>query len=203
MEMRRLLPLVALIAFLVGCSVAPITPNGSLEDVRLLTDKTCDKPCVLGITPGATTPSVAWTIASKNPLLSNCVQQDFRSQGGVWGISCNGTSVVNILFEDGSVGFVSIAPSYLSLGRLIALYGPPDALEIFFSSRPDEATKLKALLIYGSIQAQVTLAEESGDQYELQPSTQVEGIIFNSQTEQATITAKVRGAWKGYGAYSP
>jgi hypothetical protein len=199
-KMKKLIVIAMCVIITVGCS--QIHTPAENNNVDLLSDKTCDKPCVLGLTPGLTTQSEAWAIVNNNTLLSDCEGHDLRAQGGVQWIDCNSKSF-NIVFSDNTVNWISIALSSLSVNQLIQIYGPPDALSIFISSRPDKPYRSQATLVYNKIQVQVTMVEESGNKYEVTPSTQVEAITFNSEKEQASVAATVLGSWKGYGIYSP
>ncbi len=190
----------ACIVFLAGCSLANVPAPKNVVD--LLLDTTCDAPCVLGITPGVTTPDEARTIVNNNALLSNCEEHDLRTQGGVQWIDCNSKSF-GIVFLDNTVAWISIAPSNLSIEQLMQKYGPPKALSIVVGNKAAEQFSSKAILVYEKIRAQITLSEKSGNKYEIDPNTQIEAIIFNSEQQQTKVVAKVVGAWKGYGIYLP
>ena len=198
--MKKLTILILCIIFTLGCTLVDLT--GPRSKIDLLSDNTCDKPCVLGITPGVTTKEQAKIVVDKSTLLSNCMEQDLSSQGGVQWIECNSKSF-NIVFSDDIVERITLSPSDLNVEQLIQRYGTPDTVGVIIGSLPDEASKSKGILVYNNIQAVITLIEKPGNKYDITPEIQVEAITFNSDKEQGSIKAKVVDGWKGYGIYSP
>jgi hypothetical protein len=73
-------------------------------------DRTGFFPCILGITPGITTQSEAWTTVKNNKLLSDCSQQDLTAQGGVRWVQFDSKSF-NAVFSGDTVSSITIAPS--------------------------------------------------------------------------------------------
>ncbi|HUI87938.1 MAG TPA: hypothetical protein VLX61_04360 [Anaerolineales bacterium] len=199
--MKKMIILILCMAFTWGCTLVDLTSPYS--NIDLLSDRTCDKPCVLGITPGVTTQSEAWNIVNHSALLSGCEEQDLSSLGGGQWIDCNSKSF-EIAFPDNNIAnWVRISTSSFSIEQLIQKYGPPNALLIIISSLPDEPSRTQALLLYNNIQARVYLVEKSGKNYEIDSRTEVDSFIFNDKQNQLKDSATILGAWTGYGVYSP
>lgn len=194
--MKRLIALIICSAFLAGCSefYKPVQPIS----FSLLSDKTCEAPCFLGITPGITFESEARTIIDNSDQLINCTEYDNTNQGGAKWIRCD---YVVFVFLDNIVSWISVTPPNLTVEQIIQKYGVPDALSVSLVSRPDESYRSEAIFRYDQIRLQVNLIEIKSNKYEITPSTQVEFITFNDEKRQEILRNTIFDIWKGYGLY--
>ncbi len=196
--MEKLLALLATCTMIVaGCaqSAAPTpAPTVPTPRVDLWSDATCDKPCVLGISPGKTTRSEAWTILKDSQFARGCEQKG--------SIHCDIIDVESYNGE-GIVDLIRLRVNDLPLEQLLSKYGNPDGVQVQVmpADQPSQAPYRDARLIYKQTGALVNLEGEQRAQYEMAPSTPVVSIMFMSKKMLADLGPLVRGTWHGYGYY--
>ncbi len=182
---------------LLSACVLPFRLGAPPYTADLFFDKTCQAPCVLGITPGVTSEAQARHVTETNANLTGCVAGDNTSIGGVRWIKCRGVVVV---FWDDLVTQVGFDPPSLTVEQAIAQLGPPDAVDVLLTARPDEPARTKMVLLYDGIRGQLGLPEQNGAGFKLNAETQVVNVsYFDSQT-YSTIRSESQ-QWLGYGAY--
>jgi hypothetical protein len=197
---KLLITLIICVVLPVACS--PFPPPAPAQGIDLLSDNTCNKPCVLGITPGITTPDEAWAIVQKNKLLSGCRAENLIPAGSPGNIYCHSSSF-SVLFNVGLVAWISLAPPNLTVGQLISMYKTPDAVGIARANWPNQPDETDVLLFYDKIRTQVSLGRKPGQTYTVGPDTQVSLIFFHSDDQYVHIRDQYHGAWHGYRVYAP
>ncbi len=183
----------------------------------LLADSTCEKPCVLGITPDDTTMSEALTILQRNPLPLGCKLQDASSlQEHSWdrGIECD-SGYSNHMFVwsgvySGVVTSITIDGTNLTLERVLARLGPPDEVNVMIY--PDDRSiggggpDARARLLYRSLGALVEFSDnQKADYFQMRPELLVSVSFQPEYTLEQGDFGRIGQpqAWHGYGAYSP
>jgi hypothetical protein len=206
-----------------GCSsviVPAVKPTlNPTAGVGLLSDNTCDKPCLLGIIPGKTIQSEAWTILKgNNKFVRDCnrydVEDGYPPRLSIVCDSKSSDSISMSVYVRNTAGIVDeiwIEPYRLNVGQLISKYGTPDYTSVPLmrnnpSARP---SVVGAALIYRKISTLVYLVGKEEPQYQMTPSTGVVAIVFaTGNTLLAAETMSDQGPtalipWRGYGMYSP
>lgn len=222
--MQKLMAVVVMCTVLaVGCSsiiVPGVKPTlRPTASVGLLSDDTCNKPCLLGIIPGKTIQSEAWTILTdNNQFVRDCNRYDWRDgQPPRLSIVCDSKSSDSISMSvesrntAGIVDEIWIDPYRLNVGQLISKYGIPDYTRVsLMRNYPSgQPSVMGAALIYRKISTLVYLDGQDGPQYQITPGTGVPAIVFlTEKTLLATEGMSDQGPtalipWHGYGIYSP
>jgi len=181
-------------------AIAYLAEDIDIGDGGLLSGQPCASPCAFGIHVGET------QLDQVVPVLgSNGISRCWTEPNISWSlISCGGsrfnvqvdmhTSLVNAIWFDPSVP--------ISLGDIIEKYGEPNYVTV--DQQAPETIRLR--FYWNSIRMLVMLPEHSGETYNVEKTTEVEGIDFSDENLYRTSdkeTEPYYKPWSGYGMYQP
>jgi uncharacterized protein YcfL len=176
----------------------------SMEDIDigdggLLSGRPCPSPCVFGIHVGETQLDQVIPLLEKNGI-SQCWTEPNIS----WFlIACGGTRLgVQVDTRTNLVNSIWFYPSVsISLGDMIQKYGEPNYITMDQTGAPGT---IQPHFYWNSIRMGVVLPEISGETYDVETTTEVEGISFLDETLYRTSEKEsdpFYKPWNGYGLY--
>jgi hypothetical protein len=175
----------------------------NIGDGGILSGVPCSAPCVFGIRAGETQFDQVMPALEKNGIASS----DCFTEPNVSWFSFNcgaGRLNVQVDTQTNIVDAVWFLPNDLiSLGEIIEKYGKPNYVTIDQEGAPGT---IHPRFYWNSIRMLVTLAEISGKTYNIQKTTEVEGIDFSDETLYRTSVKNsdpYYKPWNGYGVYQP
>ena len=171
-----------------------------IGDGGLLSGQPCPSPCAFRIRVGETQLDQVIPVLENNGI-SRCWTEPSIS----WSlISCSGnrlnvqvdmqTSLVNAIWFDPSVP--------ISLGDIIEKFGEPNYVTV----DQEMPGTIHPRFYWNSIRMLVTLSEISGEAYDVEKTTEVEGIDFSDENLYRTSEKESNlyyKPWIGYGMYQP
>ena len=171
-----------------------------IGDGGFLSGKPCDAPCFWNITPDVTTREQAKEIFQKQFDISNC---------DVWPGLRNGQYImcdpVWIRFGvSDKVDHIGYSPvQTITVEEAIAKYGQPNAVKVLGWSEENMGgtTSVTMLLFFDNIRTAVGLSRQSGTNYKVELSTQIDGINYESVSKWEGMGKGDRQSWTGFGTY--
>ena len=184
----------------ITATIAYLAEDIDIGDGGLLSGQPCPSPCTFGIRVGETQLDQVIPVLENNGI-SRCWTEPNLS----WSlISCGGnrlnvqvdmhTSLVNAIWFDPSVP--------ISLGDIIEKYGEPN----YATSDQEAPGTIHSRFYWNSIRMLVTLPEISGEAYDVEKTTEVEGISFSDENLYRISDKEANPyyqPWNGYGMYQP
>ncbi len=181
-------------------AIAYLAEAIDIGDGGLLSGQPCPSPCAFGIRIGETQLDQVIAVLENNGI-SRCWTEPNLS----WSlISCGGsrlnvqvdmhTSLVNAIWFDPSVP--------ISLGDIIKKYGEPNYVTV----DQEAPGTIHPRFYWDSLRMVVPLPEISGETYDVEKATEVEGISFSDENLYRTSekgTDPYYKPWNGYGMYQP
>ena len=182
-------------------AVAFLGEDIDIGDGGLLSGLPCSSPCTFGIRIGETQLEQVIPILEKNGV-SRCWTEPSVS----WFlVSCGGSRLnVQVATDTNLVNGIWFYPSApISLGDIIEKYGEPNYVTVDQEGGPGA---VHPRFYWNSIRMLVTLPEIAGEAYDVEKTTEVEGISFSDETLYRTsekASDLYYKPWKGYGIYHP
>jgi hypothetical protein len=218
---RKIAVSILFVVLLVSCAAAkPVIPTQDIDlenmeiipamtylaedidigDGGLLSGQPCPSPCAFGIRVGETQLDQVIPVLENNGI-SRCWTEPNIS----WSlVSCGGnrfnvqvdmhTSLVNGIWFDPSLP--------ISVGDIIEKYGEPNYVTV----DQDGPGTIHPRLHWNSIRMVVTLPEISDETYDVEKTTEVEGISFSDENLYRTSDKESEPyykPWNGFGIYKP
>jgi hypothetical protein len=170
-----------------------------IGDGGFLSEKPCKAPCFLGIIPDMTTKEQALEIFQQQFDISNCNEWPGIKNGQeIW---CN---PVNIKFSPSDkVNNISFSLTQsITMEEVIAKYGRPNAFNILGlgPGNNERTTSVVMLLFFDNIHMTVSLPEQIGNKYDVEPSAQIDWINYLGNAEWQ-LEKEDTQPWHGYGEY--
>jgi len=173
-----------------------------IGDGGLLSGQPCASPCAFGIRIGETQLDQVIPVLENNGI-SRCWTERNLS----WSlISCGGNRLnVQVDRDTRLVCAIWFDPSVpIFLGDIIEKYGEPNYVTIDQDGGPG---RTHPRFYWNSIRMLVTLPELSGDTYEVERTTEIEGINFSNENiyriSDKESNPHYYKPWNGYGMYQP
>lgn len=184
----------------ITATVAYLAEDIDIGDGGLLSGQPCSSPCAFGIRVGETQLDQVIPVLENNGI-SRCWTEPNIS----WSlISCGGnrlnvqvdmhTSLVNAIWFDPSVA--------ISLGDIMEKYGEPNYVTV----DQEAPGTIHPRFYWNSIRMVVLLPEIFGETYEVEKTTEVEGISFSDENLYRISdieTEPYYKPWSGFGLYQP
>jgi len=187
---------------LAGCMVIETPIVVPPIDGGFLSHDPCGPPCFFGITPGVTTEAEAREIMEQHPEISNgCEDFDFSKEGGMRGIRCYNKYGLRIGFTDDVVGGIGFRPTKITLQQVLNAYGIPTSLRVGIVSLPDYPLRVRMILCFDQISADLILSDQDGKEFVVTGDTATASIGYYPAGESCVLPEDV--TWNGYGAYPP
>ncbi len=171
-----------------------------IGDGGLLSGLPCPSPCAFGIHVGET------QLDQVIPMLeNNGISRCWTEPNISWSlISCGGNRLnVQVDMQTNLVNAVWFDPSVpISLGEIIEKYGEPNYVTV----DQEAPSTIHPRFYWNSIRMLVTLSEISGEAYDVEKTTEVEGIDFSDENLYRTSEKEsdpYYKPWNGYGMYQP
>ena len=181
-------------------AMAYLAEDIEIGDGGLLSGLSCPSPCAFGINIGETPLDQVIPVLGENDV-SHCWTEPNVS----WSlVSCGGNRLnVEVDMHTSLVCAIWFDPSVpISLGDIIEKYGEPNYATVD-QGGPDI---IQTRFYWNSIRMLVMLPEISGDTYNVEKTTEVEGIDFSNENIYR-ISDKESNPyyqpWNGYGMYQP
>ncbi len=175
----------------------------NIGDGGILSGVPCSAPCVFGIRAGETQFDQVMPAIEKNGIASSdCLTEPNVS----WFLFSCGAGRLNVQVDTQTnvVNAVWFLPNHpVSLGEIIEKYGAPNYITVDQEGAPGT---IHPRLYWNSIRMLVTLPEVSGKTYDIQKTTQVEGIDFSDEAlyrASEKATDPYYHPWDGYGMVQP
>jgi uncharacterized protein YcfL len=171
-----------------------------IGDGGLLSGLPCSSPCAFGIHIGETQLDQVIPVLENNGI-SRCWTEPSIS----WSlVSCGGNRLnVQVDMQTNLVNAVWFDPSVpISLGEIIEKYGEPN----YVTADQEAPGTIHPRFYWNSIRMLVTLPEISGEAYDVEKTTEVEGIDFSDENLYRTSEKEsdpYYKPWNGYGMYQP
>jgi len=171
-----------------------------IGDGGLLSGLPCPSPCAFGIHVGETQLDQVIPVLESNGI-SRCWTEPNLS----WSlISCGGNRLnVQVDMQTNLVNAVWFDPSVpISLGEIIEKYGEPNYVTV----DQDGPGTIHPRFYWNSLRMVVPLPEISGETYDVEKTTEVEGVSFSDENLYRTSdkeTEPYYKPWHGYGMYQP
>ena len=172
-----------------------------IGDGGLLSGLPCSSPCTFGIRIGETQLEQVIPILAKNGV-SRCWTEPSVS----WSlVSCGGNRLnVQVATNTNLVNGIWFYPSVpISLGDIIEKYGEPNYITVDRDGGPGA---VHPRIYWNSIRMVITLPEIADEAYDIEKTTEVEGISFSDETLYRTsekASEPYHKPWKGYDIYQP
>jgi uncharacterized protein YcfL len=172
-----------------------------IGDGGLLSGLPCPSPCAFGIHIGETQLDQVIPVLENNSI-SRCWTEPSIS----WSlVSCGGNRLnVQVDMQTNLVNAVWFDPSVpISLGEIIEKYGEPNYLTVDQEGAPGT---IHPRVYWNSIRMLGTLPEISREAYDVEKTTEVEGIDFSDENLYRTSEKEsdpYYKPWNGYGMYQP
>jgi hypothetical protein len=182
-------------------AVAYLMEDINIGDGGLLSGMPCSSPCAFGIRIGETQLDQVIPILEKNGV-SRCWTEPSVS----WFlVSCGGNRLnVQVATDTNLVNGIWFYPSVpVSLGDIIEKYGEPNYVTVDQEGGPGT---VHPRFYWNSIRMLVTMPEIASEAYNVEKTSEVEGISFLDETLYRTSekeTDPYYKPWNGYGIYKP
>ena len=172
----------------------------NIGDGGVLSDVPCSAPCVFGIRAGETEFDQVQPTLEKNGIASSkCLTEPSVS----WFLFTCGAGRLNVQVDTQTnvVNAVWLLPTdSISFGEIIEKYGEPNYVAL------DQATPgtIHPRFYWNSIRMSVLLPEISGEAYDVEKTTLVEGIDFSDENLYRISDKETNPyyePWNGYGIY--
>jgi hypothetical protein len=174
-----------------------------IGDGGVLSGVPCSAPCVFGIRAGETQfDQVLPTLAKNGIPSSKCLTEPNVS----WYLFSCGAGRLNVQVDTQTniVNGVWLLPNdSIALGDIIEKYGEPNHVTVDQEGAPGT---IHPRFYWNSVRMLVLLPEISGETYDVQKTTAVEGIDFSDEDLYRTAEKAFDPyykAWHGYGIYQP
>jgi hypothetical protein len=174
----------------------------NIGDGGVLSGVPCSAPCVFGIRAGETQFDQVMPTLEKNSIASSkCLTEPNVS----WFLFTCGAGRLNVQVDTRTniVNAVWLLPNdSISLGQIIEKYGAPNYVTV----DREASVTIHPRFYWNSIRMSVLLPEISGETYDVEKTTDVEGISFSDENLYRTSekeTDPYYKPWKGYGMYQP
>jgi hypothetical protein len=172
----------------------------NIGDGGVLSGVPCSAPCVFGIRTGETPFDQVMPTLEKNGIASSkCLQEPSVS----WYLFTCGAGRLNVQVDTQTniVVAVWLLPNDpISLGEMIEKYGEPNYVTL-----DEEAIGTIHLRFYwNSMRMVVVVPQIPGNRYDVETTTEVEGISFSDESVYRLSdkeTSSYYKPWKGYGIY--
>ncbi len=175
----------------------------NIGDGGVISDVPCSAPCVFGIRAGETQFDQVMPTLEKNGIASSrCLTEPNVS----WFLFICGVGRLNVQVatQTNIVNGVSLLPNdSISLGEIVEKYGEPNYVTVDQEGAPGT---VHPRFYWNSIRMVVSLPEISGETYDIEKTTAVEGISFSDENLYRTSEKEsdpYYKPWKGYGMYQP
>ena len=180
-------------------SIHPTVVDLQINDGGLFSGVPCGPPCFLGIRPDATSYDDMIGILSENQDLNYCKEYDNTDDGGDRGVKCANSYIISFDREKTVVTSLAFTPDVkIRLQEVLKAYGEPAGISV--STGGYAKTVSKALLFYPQYTMSITLEEQDGDAYLVQPGNKVDMIGYEGESSfQKSV--KFAQEWFGYGKY--
>jgi hypothetical protein len=172
----------------------------NIGDGGVLSGVPCSAPCVFGIQAGETPFDQVLPTLEKNGIASSkCFQEPSVS----WYLFTCGAGRLNVQVETqtNTVSAVWLLPNDpISFGEMIEKYGEPN----YVTLDQEGLDTIHPRFYWNSIRMSVVLPEISGNTYDLEKTTAVEGVSFSDENLYRLSdkeTSSYYKPWKGYGIY--
>jgi len=172
----------------------------NIGDGGVISGVPCFAPCVFGIQAGETQFDQVMPTLEKNGIPSSkCLTEPNVS----WFLFTCGAGRLNVQVDTQTniVNGVWLLPNdSISLGEIIEKYGEPNYVTI----NQETLGTIHPRFYWNSIRMLVSLPEISGETYDVQKTTEVEGIDFSDENLYRISdkeTEPYYKPWKGYGTY--
>ena len=172
----------------------------NIGDGGVLSGVPCSAPCVFGIRTGETPFDQVMPTLEKNGIArSKCLEEPSVS----WYLFTCGAGRLNVQVDTQTnvVVAVWLLPNDpISFGEMIEKYGEPNYVTL---DRETPGT-IHPRFYWNSIRMSVLLPEVSGETYDVEKRTAVEGIQFSDENLYRISdkeTSSYYKPWKGYGTY--
>lgn len=166
----------------------------------ILSGVPCSVPCVFGIRTGETPFDQVLPTLEKNGIASwKCFQEPSVS----WYLFTCGAGRLNVQVDTQTNIVVSVwllPTASISLGAMIEKYGEPNYVTL------DQETldTIHPRLYWNSIRMVVVVPQIPGNTYDVEKTTEVEGISFSDESVYRTsdkVPNSYYKVWNGYGSY--
>lgn len=175
----------------------------NIGDGGIISGVPCSAPCVFGIRAGETQFDQVMPTLEKNGIASSdCLTEPNVS----WFLFSCGAGRLNVQVDTQTniVNAVWFLPNdSISLGEIIEKYGEPNYVTVDQEGAPGT---IHPRFYWNSIRMLVSLPEISGKTYDIQKTTEVEGIDFSDENLYRTSDKEsdpYYKPWDGYGMYQP
>lgn len=172
----------------------------NIGDGGVLSGVPCSAPCVFGIRVGETPFDQVLPTLEKNGIASSkCFQEPSVS----WYLFTCGAGRLNVQVETQTniVSAVWLLPNDpISFGEMIEKYGEPN----YVTLDQEGVDTIHPRFYWNSIRMSVVLPEISGNTYDVEKTTAVEGVSFSDENLYRLSdkeTSSYYKPWKGYGIY--
>jgi hypothetical protein len=172
----------------------------NIGDGGVLSGKPCSAPCVFGIQAGETQFDQVLPILEKNGIASSkCLEEPNVS----WYLFTCGAGRLNVEVDTQTNIVVSVwllPNTSISFGEMIEKYGEPN----YVTLDQEALGTIHPRFYWNSIRMSVLLPEVSGETYDVEKTTAVEGISFSDENLYRLSDKKTSSyykPWKGYGIY--
>jgi hypothetical protein len=175
----------------------------NIGDGGILSGVPCSAPCVFGIRAGETQFDQVMPALEKNGIPSSVC---FTEPNVSWFLFDCGVGRLSVQVDTQTqiVNAVWFRPNdSISLGEIIEKYGEPNYVTIDQEGAPGT---IHPRFYWNSIRMLVSLPEISGKTYDIQETTNVEGIDFSDENLYRTSDKEsdpYYKPWAGYGIYQP
>ena len=174
----------------------------NIGDGGVISGVPCSAPCVFGIRAGETQFDQVMPTLEKNGIASsNCLTEPNVS----WFLFNCGVGRLNVQVDTQTniVNAVWLLPNdSISLGKIIEKYGEPNYVTV----DQEAPGTIHPRFYWNSIRMLVLLPEISAEAYDIEKTTEVEGIDFSDENLYRTSEKEsdpYYKPWNGYGMYQP
>ncbi len=174
----------------------------NIGDGGVISGVPCSAPCVFGIRAGDTQFDQVMPTLEKNGIASSdCLTEPNVS----WFLFNCGVGRLNVQVDTQTniVNAVWLLPNdSISLGEIIEKYGEPNYVTV----DQEAPGTIHPRFYWNSIRMLVLLPEISGESYDVEKTTEVEGIDFSDETLYRASEKEsdpYYKPWNGYGMYQP
>jgi hypothetical protein len=172
----------------------------NIGDGGVISGVPCSAPCVFGIRVGRTPFEQVLPTLEKNGIArSKCLEEPNVS----WYLFACGAGRLNVVVDTQTNIVVSIwllPNASISFGEMIEKYGEPN----YVTLDQEGLDTIHPRFYWNSIRMLVILPEISGETYDVEKTTAVEGISFSDESVYRTsdkVPNSYYKPWNGYGIY--
>ncbi len=206
MNLRRLLPGIAVLACLLIAACAPppeLRDETLLDETGLITGDPCEAPCFRGITPGETVWRDALTIIEDDASFENIQSQEDENTdaiGAIWNVR-GGPECCQMVAEDGetvNLLFIRTRPN-MTLEEVIDVHGDPS----YAVGTPVTDDQAIVNLVYPDV-PMIVLAFSAGPETgEVSQDSEIIGMLYTTPDDMNLfMQTNSLHAWEGYDSFN-